>query len=79
MENESKTISIIIPVYNAEKYIVNTIETAETQEKYVDYEIVIVNDGSTDSSKKQVEDLIKAAEIFKGSKAVYILKPEESK
>ena len=25
------------------------------------------------------EDLIKAAEIFKGSKAVYILKPEESK
>ena len=60
MKNENKTISIIIPVYNAEKYIVNTIETAETQEKYVDYEIVIVNDGSTDSSKKQVEDLIKA-------------------
>lgn len=42
-------LSIIIPVYNAEKYIENTINTILKQD-YDDYEILIINDGSEDLS-----------------------------
>lgn len=46
---ESKAISIIIPVYNAERYIEKTINSILNQ-SFKDIEIVIVNDGSTDNS-----------------------------
>ena len=42
-------LSIIIPAYNAEKYIQETIESALSQ-TIDDYEIIIVNDGSTDKT-----------------------------
>jgi len=41
--------SIIIPVYNAEKYLEECIESALNQ-TYPDIEIIAVNDGSTDNS-----------------------------
>lgn len=40
-------LSIIIPLYNAEKYIIETIESIYAS-TFVDYEVIIVNDGSTD-------------------------------
>lgn len=42
-------ISIIIPVYNLEKYIGNCIESIKNQ-TYQDFELILVNDGSTDNS-----------------------------
>ncbi len=41
--------SIIIPVYNSSKYIVKCLESLLAQ-KNTDYEIIIVDDGSTDNS-----------------------------
>lgn len=41
--------SIIIPVYNVEKYIKQCIDSILTQ-SYTNYEIILVNDGSKDSS-----------------------------
>lgn len=42
-------ISIIIPVYNAEKTIMRCLNSIENQ-KYRDFEVIIIDDGSTDNS-----------------------------
>lgn len=46
--------SIIVPVYNVEKYIANCIEKLLAQD-YTDFEIILVNDGSTDGSRENCE------------------------
>ena len=46
-------ISVIVPVYNNEKYIGKCIESILKQ-KMQDFEIIIVNDGSTDDSEKVI-------------------------
>ena len=45
--------SIVIPLYNKEKDIKKTLESVFEQ-SFQDYEIIIVDDGSTDSSRKIV-------------------------
>lgn len=42
-------ISIIVPVYNAEKYLHRCIDSILSQ-SYTDFELLIIDDGSTDSS-----------------------------
>lgn len=46
--------SVVIPLYNKQKYIAQTLQTVLNQ-SFVDFEIVIINDGSTDSSEEIVE------------------------
>ena len=58
--------SIIIPGYNPGKYLKKCLESVINQD-YKDYEIVIVNDGSTDGSFKIVDDIcanIKSVKYF---------------
>lgn len=43
------TIGVIVPVYNVEKYLSQCIESILCQ-TYTDFELILVNDGSTDSS-----------------------------
>lgn len=47
------SISVIIPIYNTEKTIVQTLKGLKNQRKK-DFEVVIVDDGSTDNSSKLV-------------------------
>ena len=50
---ETKAISVVIPVYNQEKYIERCLRSVLNQNIDKDlYEIVVVNDGSTDNSLK---------------------------
>lgn len=49
-------LSIIIPVYNAEKYISRAIESILSQE-FENFEIIAVNDGSKDKSLQILESL----------------------
>lgn len=50
--------SIIIPVYNCDKYLPRCIDSILVQ-KYQDYEIILINDGSTDNSKTVCDEYIK--------------------
>lgn len=47
-------ISVIIPTYNCAKYLSQAIESVLSQ-TYIDFEIVIVDDGSADDTKSLVE------------------------
>ena len=49
-------ISIVIPLYNKEKFIKNTINSVLRQ-SYKDFELVIVDDGSTDDSVNIVKSI----------------------
>lgn len=42
-------LSIIIPVYNVEKYIYECLESIIKQD-FSDYEVIIIDDGSTDNT-----------------------------
>lgn len=46
--------SIIIPVFNKEKFVGNTLKSVLSQ-TFTDYEIIIVNDGSTDQSEAVIQ------------------------
>ena len=50
-----KKLSVIIPVYNAEKTLKRCMESVLKQ-KDEDLEIVVINDGSTDSSDKMIQE-----------------------
>ena len=52
-----KKISIIIPVYNTEKYIERCLNSVINQ-KYENKEIIVVNDGSTDKSEEKINKYI---------------------
>lgn len=49
-------ISVIIPVYNAERYLVKSIRSILNQ-TYKNLEVIIINDGSTDSSRLIIKNI----------------------
>ena len=49
-------ISVIIPVFNEEKFVLQTLEEVNKQKKDFNLEIIIIDDFSTDSTLKIIED-----------------------
>ncbi|HET9503947.1 MAG TPA: glycosyltransferase [Hymenobacter sp.] len=64
---DTPLISVVVPAYNAEKFIAETIESVLSQ-TYTNWELVVVDDGSVDGTKKIVG---KYAELDKRIKYVY--------
>ena len=60
----SPKISIVIPVYNVEKYLRATLESVLAQ-TFTDYEVIMVNDGSTDESLQILKEYVNKYENFK--------------
>lgn len=57
MENRLK-ISVVLPVYNCEKYLARSIESVRKQ-TYDNWELIIVNDGSRDASERKAREFVK--------------------
>lgn len=55
MENAKPLVSVIIPVFNAQRYIKLALDSICTQ-SYRNLEIIVIDDGSTDQSKKIIEN-----------------------
>ena len=51
-------VSILVPIYNVEKYLVRCLESLCNQ-TFSNIEILCINDGSTDSSKTIVESFMR--------------------
>ena len=47
--NDKPLISIVVPVYNVEEYVSKCIRSI-LQQTFKNYELIVVNDGSTDDS-----------------------------
>ncbi|MFE7914333.1 glycosyltransferase family 2 protein, partial [Bacillus mobilis] len=58
MMEQTQLVSVIVPLYNAEKYIAETMESILNQ-TYKNIEIVIVDDGSKDQSSSIVKNFKK--------------------
>ena len=70
--NEKYLISIIIPIYNAEKYLPNTIDSIIRQSiGFENLELILIDDKSTDKSKHIIE---KYASKYKNIKPIYLNK-----
>lgn len=56
-QNIIDLVSVILPVYNCEKYIAESISSILNQ-TYLNLELIIINDGSTDSTKNIIETFV---------------------
>jgi glycosyltransferase involved in cell wall biosynthesis len=62
--NSNPTVSIIIPTYNRAKLLPRSIKSVLNQ-TFQNFELIIVNDGSTDNTKEIVEKFKKKDERIK--------------
>jgi len=53
-QGSTPKVSVIIPTYNRENFVVKAIDSVLCQE-FKDYEIIVVDDGSTDNTKKNLK------------------------
>ena len=54
----SETLSVVVPVYNVEKYLSRALDSI-LQQTYPVYEVICVDDGSTDSSRNILNEYAK--------------------
>jgi glycosyltransferase involved in cell wall biosynthesis len=60
--------SIIIPAYNEEKYIAKCLRSISLLKKPTDYEVIVVNNASTDRTAEIVRDVLPEAKIIEEPK-----------
>lgn len=56
MTNSDIKISVVIPCYNVENYIVRAVESVQAQ-TFAEWEAILVDDGSTDKTPKLCDSL----------------------
>src|SRR5580692_1553381 len=64
MNTDSPKVTVLMPAYNAGKYIGEAI-TSVLEQSFTDFELLIINDGSTDNTEKIIRS-------FKDSRIVLI-------
>lgn len=64
--NDTKyDLSIIIPLYNSSKYVKRLVQMLKEQKTEYGYEVIFINDGSTDETGKLIGELICMQDNFK--------------
>src|SRR3989339_1795602 len=58
MSKSNPTISVVMPVYNSAKYLSSSIESILNQ-TFSNFELIIIDDGSTDSTSQIIKKYIK--------------------
>lgn len=53
-KTQQSLISVLLPIYNAEKYLQQCLDSVFAQ-SYPNFELLVINDGSTDNSEKIIE------------------------
>ena len=56
-ERQVPKVSLLVPVYNVERYLRECLESARRQ-TLADIEVICVNDGSTDGSRAIIEEFL---------------------
>lgn len=62
LDNNNPLVSVIIPAYNHEKYIIDCLKSVINQ-TYSNIEIIVINDGSTDSTERVIIEFINNNDI----------------
>ena len=76
--NRKMELSIIVPVYNANKYINKCVHSILSQ-TFKDFELILVDDGSTDNSYelcKELEKKDKRIKVYHKENGGYIIVEE---
>jgi len=58
IESQVPKVSVLMPIFNAEKYLENAIESVLDQ-TYKEFELILINDGSTDNSPRIIDKYAK--------------------
>ncbi|HDP76673.1 MAG TPA: glycosyltransferase family 2 protein [Mesotoga infera] len=58
---ESVAVTVVVPAYNAERFIERTLKTIIAQQG-VNFELIVVNDGSTDSTEDVASSVLNSAQ-----------------
>ncbi len=74
MKKNKLGLSIIIPCYNVENYIENCLNSLKKQVKDYDYEIILIDDKSTDNTNKIIKKIQKAQELN-----IFLIENKENK
>lgn len=56
-------VSIIVPIYNNEHYLADTLESIRVQ-SFTDFEVIVINDGSVDNSEAVIDTFVEKDSRF---------------
>src|SRR5688500_8163527 len=54
--SSSPAVSVVVPVYNTERYVADTIDSI-LEQTFTDFELIVIDDGSTDRSPEILREL----------------------